>query len=177
MISPKNKRKELEHILLSRNFVTVANGIKTLRNEPPFTGAIGLLVSYYDKVDDIRVRKIIKEFMNDLKDQHLSDEVISVIKNDLKPETIRMVISSCWQSGLDYSAYAADFADIFLTADYMTAVECLSVIESSAGQIPGEKKNEIVSFLNKRLAEVDDEKKGLVKELIAILEKDVIGDW
>ena len=44
--------------------------------------------------------------MNDLKDQSVSKEIITEIRKPFKPSTIRMLVSSCWQSGLDYSEYS-----------------------------------------------------------------------
>ncbi|MDP4223260.1 MAG: hypothetical protein Q8868_08110 [Bacteroidota bacterium] len=170
MISPKNKRKELEHILLNGNFVKISNAIKTLRNEPPFTGAIELLVSLYDKINDKSIKNLVRNFLNDLKDQSLCREVVFSLKNDLKPETKMMVISSCWQSGLNYSEFSADFAELFLSGDYMTAIECFSVIEASAGRMPRGKKDEILRIIQERPVGAGDEKAGLLKELISILE-------
>ncbi len=52
MITQENKRKELEHILSRDNFVKIAEAIKKLRNESPFGGAIGLLISYFNETDN-----------------------------------------------------------------------------------------------------------------------------
>src|SRR5512136_1903859 len=102
MISPENKRKELQHILSKENFVRISEAIKLLREESPFTGAIGLLVSYYDENSNIQIKKLIRDFLNDLKDQSSCVEVVAEIKKEIKPDTLRMLISSCWQSGLNY---------------------------------------------------------------------------
>jgi hypothetical protein len=48
--------------------------------------------------------------MNDIKDKELCDEIIAEIKKPRKSSTVSMLVSSCWQSGLDYSAYSRDFA-------------------------------------------------------------------
>ena len=47
------------------------------------------------------------------------------IRKPWKDDTISMLVSSCWQSGLDYSEYSMDFAKVFLKGDYVTAIECL----------------------------------------------------
>ena len=108
MTSPQNKRKELEHILSKENFVKITESIKVLRDETPFSGAIGLLVAFYNETDNSSVKRLITEFLNDLKDQSSCEEVITVLKKELKPETQRMLVSSCWQSGLNYSAFSAN---------------------------------------------------------------------
>jgi protein involved in ribonucleotide reduction len=77
MTSSQNKRKELEHILSKENFVKITGSIKMLREGSPFRGAIELLVAYYNKSDNSSVKRLIREFLNDLKDQSSCEEVIA----------------------------------------------------------------------------------------------------
>lgn len=170
MTIQENKRKELEHILSRENFVRIAEAIKILRNDSPFVGAIALLVSYYDQSDNNSIRKLIREFLNDLKDQASCSEVVAEIKKDIKPETLRMVVSSCWQSGLNYAPHSADFATLFISGDYMTAIECFTVIESSVHSMNRAKKDEIIRMIRERLVSGTDEKEALALELISLLE-------
>ena len=58
-----------------------------------------------------------------------------------------MLVSSCWQSGLNYSDYSLDLAKSFLKGDYVTAIECLTVIEESVHELSREKKDEIIKSL------------------------------
>jgi hypothetical protein len=170
MTSPQNKRKELEHILSKENFVKITESIKSLRDEPPFRGAIGLLIEFYNESDNTSVKRLIKEFLNDLKDQSSCEEVIAEIKKELKPETLRMLVSSCWQSGLNYSGYSSDFADLFLSGDYMTAIECFTVIESSVQNLTGPEKDSIIKKIREGSSSVIGEKTALALELISVLE-------
>ncbi len=86
------------------------------------------------------VLRIIEDFLNDLKDQSVRTEVIAEIRKPWKANTISMLVSSCWQSGLDYSDYLADMAKVFLEGDYATAIECMTVIEESVQEQQQEKK-------------------------------------
>jgi hypothetical protein len=170
MISPQNKRKELEHILNGENFVKIAESIKVLRDETPFSGAIGLLVEFYSKTDNSSVRRQITEFLNDLKDQSSCEEVIYELKRELKPETLRMLVSSCWQSGLNYSAYSPVFADLFLAGDYLTAIECFTVIESSVEKLTRPEKDSLIIKIREGSSGNIGEKRALAMELISVLE-------
>jgi hypothetical protein len=109
--------------------------------------------------------------MNDLKDQTACQEVITEIRKNWKPDTISMLVSSCWQSGLNYSEYSADLARIFLLGDYVTSVECLTVIEESVHELSKKDRNEIIRLLEEGTPAVDNEKKVLMLELFSILEK------
>jgi len=170
MISSENKRKELEHILSSENFVKINRAIQQLRDDSPFVGAIGLLVSFYDGSDNSSVKRLITEFLNDLKDQSSCIEVMAELKKDLKPGTLSMLVSSCWQSGLNYAGYSKDFAGLFLSGDYLTALECFTVIESSVENISQAEKDAIIKILREGSQTGISEKKALVLELISVLE-------
>jgi hypothetical protein len=170
MTSPQNKRKELEHILSGENFVKITGSIKVLRDVTPFTGAIGLLVAFYNITDNSSVKRLITEFLNDLKDQSSCEEVISELKKELKPETIRMLVSSCWQSGLNYSAYSSVFADLFLAGDYLTAIECFTVIESSVENLTRPVKDKLIELIREASSGDIGEKKALALELVSVLE-------
>jgi hypothetical protein len=170
MTSPENKRKELEHILKKENFVRISAAIKMLRDESPFGGAIGLLVAHYDKSDNSSIKRLIRDFLNDLKYQASCSEVIDEIRKDIKPDTLRMLVSSCWQSGLNYAGYSSDFANLFLTGDYMTAIECFTVIESSVHNMTRAKKDEIIKMIREGTPSGINEKTTLAMELISVLE-------
>jgi hypothetical protein len=170
MTSQQNKRKELEHILNKENFVRISKAIKSLREESPFKGAVELLTSYYDSRSEISIKRLIAEFFNDLKDPSLCEEVITEIKRDIRPETMRMLVTSCWQSGLDYTGYFQDFTKLFLSGDYMTALECFTVLECSAANLTKSEKETIIKTIKENTRSISGDKKKLAIELISILE-------
>ena len=171
MIRSEKKFKELTSVLNKNNSILISVAIELLREEQPFEGAIGLLTSFYDSTDDFSVRKTIEGFMNDLKDQTASTEVINEIRKQWKADTISMLVSSCWQSGLDYSGYSPDLAEVFLKGDYVTALECLTVIEESVLELSREGKDEIIKIIEESPLSPVNEKRSLTLELISILKK------
>ena len=153
------------------NNILINEAIGLLRDELPFEGAIGVIISYYDRCDDFMVRKTIEGFMNDIKDQSACTEVISEIRKPWKDETISMLVSSCWQSGLNYSEYSADFANVFVRGDYITAIECLTVIEESSYELTKGVKDEIRKIITDSASAFSHEKKSLTDELMDILNR------
>jgi hypothetical protein len=143
-----------------------------LREDEPFEGAISLLTSFYDKTGDGSVRKTIEGFMNDIKDQSVSKEIITEIKKPFKQSTISMLVSSCWQSGLNYSEYSRDLVEVFLRSDYVTALECLTVIEESVHELSLPKRNEFIKIIEEYPLKHSNEKAGLTHELISILKQE-----
>jgi hypothetical protein len=171
MIKSEKKIKELTDILIKNNNNVISEAIELLRQEKPFEGAIGLLADFYDKTGDFSIRKSIAGFMNDLKDQSACEEVIAQIRKQWKSDTVSMLVSSCWQSGLNYSDYATDLAKVFLSGDYITAIECLTVIEETVKELSESHKNEIIKMLEESPVSQISEKQSLTLELISILER------
>jgi len=163
--------KELESVLGKGKLSQIEKAIGALRDEEAFEGAIGLLIAFYDTNDDPGLRRVIEFFMNDMKDIDGREEVIAEIRKPLNNETITMIASSCWQSGLDYSAYSGDFLKVFIEGDYAAALESLTVIEEFAHEIELPVRNEMIELLKKGTASSHPEKSALTKEMIAILSR------
>jgi len=171
MIRSEKKLKELASLLNKDNIILINGAISKLRDEQSFEGAIGAITAFYDRTADFAVKKTIEGFMNDLKDQSVCQEVIEEIRKPWKADTISMLVASCWQSGLDYSGFSTDFAKVFLKADYITAIECLTVIEESASDLSKEKKDELRKIVEDNPHSFVDEKKSLTDELFSILNR------
>jgi hypothetical protein len=169
MIKSDKKIRELSEILNKDNNIVITITIEQLRLEKPFEGAIGMLTAFYDKCDDFSVRKTISGFMNDLKDQSVCQEVIKEIRKGWKSDTISMLVSSCWQSGLNYSKYSLDLAKVFLAGDYVTAIECLTVIEESVHELTKEQRDKVIKLVEENPFPKANEKTTLTSELLSIL--------
>jgi hypothetical protein len=163
--------KELDIILNHENVQKITEAIEVLRYGQPLEGAISLLVSLYKRSHDSSIKGLITSFMNDIKDQSACPEVMAEIRKEASTDTLRMLISSCWQSGLNYAEYSADFAEIFLlTDDYLTAVECFTVLESLVQDIPKSRRDEIIQIIRAKTPVLSNELMALRLELISVLE-------
>lgn len=171
MVKSGKKLRELSVNLSKRNILHISETIKSLRKEEPFEGAIGLLTSLYNETEDKTLQRTIEEFFNDLKDQSVRSEVIAEVIKPWKSNTISMLVASCWQSGLDYSDYLLDMIKVFLKGDFLTAIECMTVIEESLHNTSRERKDEIINILTESPVSHINEKAPLTLELITILER------
>lgn len=169
MIESEKKVKDLQDILGSKNSKAITDKIASLRNENPFRGAISLLVDFFNTTNDPYLKDLIRAFLNDIKDPDSRTEVIGELKNDYSSSTITMLACSCWQSGLDYADYSNEFAEIFIKGDYLTSLECFTVIEESLLNISESKKNKIIMLLEKKIETFASEKAILTRTLISIL--------
>jgi len=170
VIKSDKKLKELEQLLAKKNSLQIVQAVKALREEEAFEGAVALLTETFDNSDDRSVIKVIGTFFNDLKDSSVRPEIIREIRKPWKDNTISMLVSSCWQSGLDYSDYIEDMVNLYIKSDYATSIECMTVIEGSVSEVSLERKKEIVKIINDAAPAWVNEKSGLSSELVSIIE-------
>jgi hypothetical protein len=171
MIQSEKKLAGLSKILKQNNELLIIEAINLLREEQPFEGVIFLLSEYYDKTDHRSVKRTIESFINDIKDTALCNEIITEINRGWQSHTTSMLVSSCWQSGLDYSKNLEDFAKAFMSGDYVVAVECLTVIEEMLPKIGKDETDSIRKIIENSVMNDGLEKTELRKELITSLKR------
>jgi len=169
MLKSEKKLAELNKILTNGKYNEINDRISILRSEEPFEGAISLLAHFYDKTGDEGIKLLITAFFNDMKERSCRAAVIESIDSVSKPASKAMLASSCWQSGLDYSDHAIALAEIFIKSDYMTSLECFTVLETCSGMISDTDKSEIIGRLRNETDSYDTVKQLLAKELITVL--------
>jgi hypothetical protein len=165
----EKKLAELGKVLNGGKKRDIEARISLLRSEPPFKGALKLVALYYDSTDDENIKISISGLFNDLKEKSARDEVIETIASVSRPGSKTMLVSSCWQSGLDYSRYAGPLAGFFMTGDYMTSLECFTVFETCSAEISDSDRTGIIFSLQQQIESWDTPKQKLARELIALL--------
>jgi hypothetical protein len=169
MIKSDRKLAELSKILLNGKYNEINARISILRREEPFEGAIRLLAGFYDETGDESLKLVISSFLNDIKERSCQAEVIEALTSVVKPASKTMIASSCWQSGLDYSQYAVALADVFMKGDYLTSLECFTVLDTWAGDVSDRDRADIIFRLQNGQAKYDPAKQKLAVELITVL--------
>ena len=169
MFKSEKKLAELNKILTNGKYNEINDRISILRSEEPFEGAVSLLADFFDKTPDEDLKILVTEFFNDMKQRSCRTEVIESIAAVSKPASKAMLVASCWQSGLDYSDHAVALAEIFMLGDYLTSLECFTVLETCSGLISSADKSGITGRLESEIDTYDSAKQQLARELIAVM--------
>jgi hypothetical protein len=169
MIKSDKRLKELETVLNKNNDEASVRAIVLLREEESFEGAVALLADLYDRTSNQLIIKTIESFFNDLKDSSVRPEVMNEIRKNRRDETTRMLLASCWQSGLDYSGWVVDLTDIFLRSDFLLGLECMTIIECSIDNIDKATRGKMKKMIEKSIKTSAGEKSSLACELLNIL--------
>lgn len=170
MVKNDSRIKSLKERIAGLDNASTIAVINALREEPPSKGVVSVLAGIYASCGDNNLCSEIQRFMNDLKDQSLADEVISVIDNCKNEATKIMLLSSCWQSSIDYSGYISHFAGWAYSGSYACTLECFTVIEQFAWAADAGIRKAESDKLSALLPGVTDDRSILLKEIIKILQ-------
>ena len=121
-----------------------------------------------------KMHQEVLEFLSTLNDSKAADVMIELIKNSKFSTVRRELLSTLWNSKLDYSYYLPEFVAIAVDGDFMEALECLTIIENLEG--PYEERHILESQLHLKdyLEDSDpkDPQKSQIMSEIALIVKD-----
>jgi hypothetical protein len=84
------------------------------------------------QTDEECIQEII-EFLSSLKSTTASKEVMACLNNPELAEFKIQILSTIWNSPLDYSEYLTEFVNLAVTGDFLTTLECLTILENLNG--------------------------------------------
>ena len=122
-----------------------------------------------------KVKSEVFDFLGDLKAINTVAEIISIVKDENFLEQRQEVLSTIWNSTLDYSGFIAEFVEIACDGSFMESLECLTILENLEG--PFEERHILECHLHLKeyiedTSTVRDPKKAEIMSEIAILIKD-----
>lgn len=164
----REAEKQQVSILRSGNSVAILDTIDEIRS----TGKTTILPEIFELLldtEDDEVMEACTGLLNDLKTEEGASYVVAALKNPRYRPVRQILVSSCWQSGLDYHDHAQLFAKIVLKDDYATAIEAFTVIENSLGDLDDDEIVKLTSVLKEGVTTVSDNKKGLIRELLSVI--------
>jgi len=169
----KLKIKQLIDDLSSGNELKISTAVKALETN----GDISLfepLASILLTPLSQKNRAEVLEFLASLKDSSAIDEMMRLIGNAKYLPVRKELLSSIWNSKLDYSYFLPEFVEIACEGDFMEALECLTIIENLENNFEErhvlESKLHLKDYFEDK--EVKDPKKAQIISEIALLIKD-----
>jgi hypothetical protein len=127
--------------------------------------AIPVIIEVLASSKKMEVRNTISAFLNDLKDRNSVPEVMKAILNPGYLHIKQILISSCWQSGLDYSRYAHEFVNILASDELLNAIEAYSVLEISGDYFSGIELSNLILYIDQQIPTAKEENKALMEAL------------
>ena len=79
---------------------------------------------------EVGIENTISQLLFDLKDKEALEELVNHLSNPAFTEIRVLILSACWQSGIDLSHRLPDFITVATAGTYMECLEVLTVIEN-----------------------------------------------
>ncbi len=171
-LKPEKARVETEKrqigILRSGNSSAIIDTIQEIRNH----GSVTILPELIDLLLISENKEIINacsSLLNDLKNKDSVRYLVSALGNEKYKPVRHILLSACWQNGLDFHEDIQIFADIFLEDEYLTSVEAFTVIENNLGKLEDHDIVQLIKKLKREINKADDKKKLLINELLSTI--------
>lgn len=167
------KVKQIIETLNSGNELKISSAISTLQtNGDPsiLEPLIRLLLTDLSSKN----RTEIVEFLCSLKDSRAVDEMMRIIADTNYLSLRQVLLSTLWNSKLDYSYFLPEFVEIAVDGNFMEALECLTIIENLEGTFEERHILESQLHLSDYVKDTDpkDPQKAQIMSEIALLIKD-----
>ncbi len=176
-MTDRKENKKLKEIIAELNTgdqSKIARSIKSLESH----GDSSVIKPLADKLlTDLSEsnRKAILELFSSLKDSSVCVEIMDIVQNDHYISIRQELLTTIWNTKVDFSAYIDDFVEIAVKGSFMETLDCLTIIENLEGPFMEEDILECQLHLKNYLedtSEKDKQKAQLLSE-IAILIKDI----
>ena len=157
----KGLQSEKENIILNTISQLYINGTAEL---------IPYVIRLYFVTRNEKIRNEILALLNNLKDQNACQYLVDAVIQYKGQESYHNIVSSCWQSGLDYSKYMDVFIDLVMEQELLTAIEAFSVVEENISQVSPPEREKFAIYIRSKLKIIDVERKNLVNELLHLVQ-------
>jgi len=129
------------------------------------------LANLYANSQNNEIKQELYSLFSDLKNQASAEYIISFLKLKELESIKEPLLSTCWQSRIDYSAFLEYFIDLVCHEPFSIAFEAFTVIENLESKVTVERKNELLAYIKSVIKSSDAKNKVLVDDLISIIEQ------
>ncbi|HLV42900.1 MAG TPA: hypothetical protein VKY37_11520 [Brumimicrobium sp.] len=110
----------------------ILDGLKTLKVNGD-DNVIQPIIEVWNKgVSPVAEREIVT-FLGDIKSTSSAQSIMDILLNEEYNEIHLALLTTIWNSKVDYSEYLVDFVTLAVRHDFMVALECLTIIENMEG--------------------------------------------
>lgn len=163
------KSTSRKDLLFSKDEKTVIKTINAIR-ESGTNNDLVLLAELFEKHDSDEVKKLISGLFCDLKNQASADALVRLCQTTAYKETLKMLVSSCWQSRLNYIDNFELFIDMVIHEGFEISFEAFTLIESFEEKTTETRKSDLVAYVKNNISACKDANLPFALELVTIIE-------
>ena len=168
-MTDNNVEQSIIKELSSNNAETVKKTINKLTKKQELY-LFPIIIELLNKNIGSELNQVFVSYLNNNKNTDTVDLFADAISNPNNVKILPLLISACWQNGMDYTKHALLFIDTYINEAFVVAIEAFSVIEVMFDTLSENQKSEIITKLKYAIPEMPQEKKKFTKELLFMLE-------
>lgn len=168
MTNPDPHTSQIIGQLQSGHEPTINEGLKHIRSEGN-SHLLPVLINLMLHTPNEHIERECLLILCDLKDSHAPDIICQSIRENRSNQRLPGLISSCWQSMLDYSEHLQLFAELSVEGNYQLALESFSVIEENIQRLGNPERELMAEYIRTNLAQANPDKRKLLVELISVV--------
>ena len=128
MTSEKIDNKIKENLLSTQPGIVISaiNSVKEKGNKLYIQLLFDLLISNPEK----EITGEINKLLSTVKDAETRESFIEAITNKKYKSVRKLILTACWQNGLDFSNYLPVFVDVIINDDWENAFEAFTIIDN-----------------------------------------------
>ncbi|MBR5432921.1 MAG: hypothetical protein IK117_00625 [Bacteroidales bacterium] len=161
--------KELQNIFLSDNEENIHDAISYI-HENCSMKMVPLLFDLLRSNKDKNIQKDIYNCLMDAKDAQAIPLFIDALKDEQLINEKKHLLSTIWQTNLDFSKHIDIFIDILLRDTYENALEAFTIIEVCSEKLSDEDKNRCRNTISNAIQNEKSEKHALLQAAIDVLQ-------
>lgn len=173
MSEEKNRKNKLNEVLKglhSKQNDEIIKSLKSLKVYGDATTApkiFNLLLEHKD--NDVEVETL--NLLSSLKDTSMPDVIMEQLKLEKYQPIRSKVLSTIWQSGLNYAPHIGQLVEIAVEGTFMEKVECITIIENLEGPFEEEQILESMLLLREYFDKnkQDERSNQIMKEILLIM--------
>ncbi len=154
-----------ENILASINFIRQDGDNEMLK----------CCLDVLETFNDSEVSAKILSLLCDLKNQDSAGIIVEHLTRTDKSNVKQLLVSACWQSGLNFSTYIDVFVELLLNSDYVIIIEAFSMIEKIIEDkgVSVEKLTEIRKVIAGSVVSMPKDLQPFIMELISLIDDNI----
>lgn len=167
MIEISNKYSNLAAELKDSDDTEFENEINSIREKGDIEMIPSLVEFIKDEAIDTLRRHKIAELLGDITTISAREILIESIDSLQGKPALAIVISSLWQSRLDFTPWLNIFVEIMFDEELYSAIEAVTLIENSVEKLDDNQKSELRNLIRDRLIMCKDEtRKFLILDML-----------
>ena len=170
MAEEKSTNKKLQLLLadlIGKDLAKQLEAVESLRSHGNET-VIEPLLDTWISTSSMELKTEIVDLLNNIKSSKVPKQIMTCLANKKYASQKQLLLSSIWNSGLDYHDYIADLVAIACDSDLMEVFEVETIIENLEGIPSDEVLSESLVTLGNYLTEHKNESSPKIDLLIQI---------